>query len=39
MAVESLMDEYTQVYEENRKLQDNFNRLKDELQNGIKALA
>ena len=37
--MKSLMDEYTQVYEENGKLQDNFNRLKDELQNGIKALS
>tara|TARA_Y100000389_G_C17191178_1_gene378924 strand:- start:46 stop:591 length:546 start_codon:yes stop_codon:yes gene_type:complete len=37
--MKSLMDEYTQVYEENGKLQEKFNKLKDELQNGIKALA
>lgn len=36
--MKEIMNEYQTVYEENAKIQEEFNRLKDELQNGIKAL-
>lgn len=36
--MKEIMNEYKTVYEENAKTQEEFNRLKDELQNGIKAL-
>ena len=36
--MKEIMDEYNVVYEENAKTQEEFNILKDELQNGIKAL-
>tara|TARA_B100001093_G_C26083228_1_gene699629 strand:+ start:71 stop:484 length:414 start_codon:yes stop_codon:yes gene_type:complete len=36
--MKEIMNEYQTVYEENAKTQEEFDRLKDELQNGIKAL-
>ena len=36
--MKEIMDEYNVVYEKNAKTQEEFNILKDELQNGIKAL-
>ena len=36
--MKELMSQYQDVYEENSVLQQDFNRLKEELQNGIKAL-
>lgn len=36
--MKEIMDEYSVVYEENANTQEEFDRLKDELQNGIKAL-
>ena len=36
--MKEIMNEYQTVYEENSKTQEEFDRLKDELQNGIKAL-